>query len=110
LLEIEDFAPQCDGSQSNIVVGDFNEDGDGEAVEFLQREGFDDVLPQFHPGQPTWRYRSVAGQLEDTVDHILYDDSLRALDSWVEVKGRSDHLPVLAHFEPLVWVSPTAAE
>lgn len=110
LLEIEDFALQCDGAQSNIVVGDFNEGGDGEAVAFLEREGFDNVLPQFHPGQPTWRYRSVAGQLEASVDHILYDGSLRPLDSWVEVKGRSDHLPVLAHFEPLAWVSPAASE
>jgi endonuclease/exonuclease/phosphatase (EEP) superfamily protein YafD len=48
--------------------------------------------------------------LEDTVDHILYDGTLRPLDSWVEVKGRSDHLPVLAHFEPLAWVDPPAAE
>jgi endonuclease/exonuclease/phosphatase (EEP) superfamily protein YafD len=108
--EIEDFSPQCDGTQSNIVLGDFNEGPDGDAVGYLEREGFGNVLPQFHPGQPTWRYRSIAGQLEETVDHILYDGTLRPLDSWVEVKGRSDHLPVLAHFEPRAWVSPATSE
>jgi len=103
LLEIDDFASRCDTGLSNLVVGDFNEGPDGEAVKYLARLGFDNVLPAFHPGQPTWRYRSVAGQLAETVDHILYDDSLRPLNSWVKAKGRSDHLPVLAHFEARSW-------
>jgi endonuclease/exonuclease/phosphatase (EEP) superfamily protein YafD len=109
VLEIEDLSSQCDAGFSNLVVGDFNEGPDGDAVDLLEREGYANALPAFHPGQPTWRYRSVAGQLEETVDHILYDETLRPLDAWVEVKGRSDHLPVLAHFEPLRWVS-TASE
>lgn len=108
--EIEDVASRCDDGLSNLVVGDFNEDPQGEAIAFLERRGFENALPAFRPGQPTWRFRSVAGQLESTVDHILYDNTLRALDSWVDVKGRSDHLPVLAHFEPLSWVSSSAAE
>lgn len=107
VLEIDDVASRCDDTLSNLVVGDFNEGPDGDAVAYLERSGFDNVLPAFHPGQPTWRFRSVAGQLEATVDHILYDDTLRPLDSWVKVQGRSDHLPVLAHFEPLFWVDTT---
>jgi endonuclease/exonuclease/phosphatase (EEP) superfamily protein YafD len=103
LLEIDDFASRCDSGLSNLVVGDFNEGPDGDAVKYLARLGYGNVLPAFHPGQPTWRYRSVAGQLGDTVDHILYDDTLRPLNSWVKVKGRSDHLPVLAHFEARSW-------
>ncbi|MEY4544007.1 MAG: hypothetical protein RL685_202 [Pseudomonadota bacterium] len=110
VLEIDDLASRCDDALSNLVVGDFNEGPAGDAIAFLERNGFDNVLPAFHPGQPTWRFRSVAGQLESTVDHILYDDTLRPLDSWVDVKGRSDHLPVLAHFEPVTWVSSSAAE
>jgi endonuclease/exonuclease/phosphatase (EEP) superfamily protein YafD len=108
VLEIEDLASQCDAGLSNLVVGDFNEGPDGDAVGFLEREGYENVLPEFRPGQPTWRYRSVAGQLEESVDHILYDETLRPLDAWVEVKGRSDHLPVLAHFEPWSWQSAPA--
>lgn len=97
--EIADFSDECEDEASNIVVGDFNEGPDGEAVAYLESLGFDNALPAFHPGQPTWRFRSVGGQLETTIDHILYDDSLTALNSWVELRGRSDHLPVLAHFE-----------
>lgn len=62
------------------------------------------------PGTPTWRYRSVVGQLEETVDHILYDETLRPLDAWVEIKGRSVHLPLLAHFEPRSWQSAPSGE
>lgn len=106
--EIEDVALNCDDALSNLVVGDFNEGPGGEAVTYLERSGFSNVLPAFRPGQPTWRFRSVAGQLEAAVDHILYDETLRPLNSWVKVQGRSDHLPVLAHFEPLSWVSTTS--
>lgn len=102
-LEIDAFESQCDSELSNLVVGDFNEGPDGDAVKHLTGLGFDNVLPAFHPGQPTWRYRSVAGQLEKTFDHILYDDTLRPLNAWVRVKGRSDHLPVLAQFEARSW-------
>lgn len=97
--EIHAFSAGSDPSVSNLVLGDFNEGPEGDAITYLQRKGFDNALPAFHPGQPTWRFRSVAGQLESTIDHILYDETLRPLDSWVLVQGQSDHLPVLAHFE-----------
>lgn len=110
VLEIDDLSSLCDRGLSNLVVGDFNEGPDGAAVGVLEREGYENILPEFHPGQPTWRYRSVAGQLEETVDHILYDETLRPLNAWVEVKGRSDHLPVLAHFEPRAWQSAPSGD
>jgi endonuclease/exonuclease/phosphatase (EEP) superfamily protein YafD len=101
--EIRDFTSRGNDDMSNIVLGDFNEDPDGDAIRYLEGLGFENALPAFHPGQPTWRFRSVGGQLEKTFDHILYDESLRPLNAWVEPLGRSDHLPVLAHFEPHVW-------
>jgi endonuclease/exonuclease/phosphatase (EEP) superfamily protein YafD len=110
VLEIDDLSARCDAGLSNLVVGDFNEGPGGDAVGFLESEGYANVLPAFHPGQPTWRYRSVAGQLEESVDHILYDETLRPLDAWVEVKGRSDHLPVLAHFEARSWQSEPSSD
>jgi len=103
LAEIQGFTTDFESGISNLVLGDFNEDSDGEAVNYLEQNGFVNILPQFHPGQPTWRYPSVGDQLELSVDHILYDDTLRPLDAWVEVEGRSDHLPVLAHFEARAW-------
>jgi endonuclease/exonuclease/phosphatase (EEP) superfamily protein YafD len=110
VLEIDDLSSQCETGRSNLVVGDFNEGPDGDAVGVLEGEGYANALPAFHPGQPTWRYRSVAGQLEETVDHILYDETLRPLNAWVEGKGRSDHLPVLAHFEPRFWQSEPSGD
>jgi vancomycin resistance protein VanJ len=108
LRQIEDFAAALDGEPfdtraSRIVLGDFNEGPDGPAIAYLEARGFANVLPAFHPGQPTWRFRSVGDQLETTFDHILYDESLKPLNAWVELKGSSDHLPVLGHFEPHHW-------
>jgi vancomycin resistance protein VanJ len=82
-----------------LVVGDFNEEADGKAVKKLEDEGFQDVLPLFKPGQPTWRHPSLANQLTAAIDHIMFDDSLEPLDARVLVKGNSDHLPVVAHFQ-----------
>jgi endonuclease/exonuclease/phosphatase family metal-dependent hydrolase len=101
--EIRSFIQACEGDLSTLVVGDFNEDPDGSAVRYLERQGFQNVLPRYHPGQPTWRYKSVSNQLSKTFDHILFDSSLRPLNAWVESQGASDHLPVAAHFEPYVW-------
>jgi endonuclease/exonuclease/phosphatase family metal-dependent hydrolase len=82
-----------------IVLGDFNEDDEGAAVKRLEAQGFVNALPLFHPGQPTWRYRSVAGQMDRALDHIMYGPGLAPLNAYVLRAGRSDHLPVVAHFE-----------
>jgi endonuclease/exonuclease/phosphatase (EEP) superfamily protein YafD len=82
-----------------LVVGDFNEESDGKAVKKLEDDGFRDALPLFRPGQPTWRHPSLANQLTAAIDHIMFDDSLEPLDARVMVKGNSDHMPVVAHFE-----------
>lgn len=100
LREIRDFVAGCDEDEPTIVLGDFNEGIDGRAVRFLEESGFLNVLPAFRPGQPTWYFPSVGDQLEETIDHILIDDSLVPLNAWVERRGRSDHLPVVAHVEP----------
>jgi endonuclease/exonuclease/phosphatase family metal-dependent hydrolase len=85
-----------------IVLGDFNEGPDGAAVEYLEGHGFQNVLPLYHPGQPTWRYsRSVGGQFTQELDHILIDPSFEPLNAWVVNAGASDHLPVVAHLEAI---------
>jgi endonuclease/exonuclease/phosphatase (EEP) superfamily protein YafD len=100
LAEIKDFAEECSSEYPIIVLGDFNESPKGKAVRYLESRGFQNVLPLYHPGQPTWRFRSLGDQLTKTYDHILFNDALRPLNAWVERKGASDHLPVVAHFEP----------
>jgi endonuclease/exonuclease/phosphatase (EEP) superfamily protein YafD len=82
-----------------LVVGDFNEETNGEAVKKLKDDGFRDALPLFRPGQATWRHPSLANQFTAAIDHILFDSSLEPLDARVLVKGNSDHLPVVARFE-----------
>jgi endonuclease/exonuclease/phosphatase family metal-dependent hydrolase len=99
LVEIKLFSEECEATLPTIVAGDFNEDPDGPAIGYLEREGFRNVLPLYRPGQFTWRHRSVADQFTKTLDHVLFNDALEPLNAWVVSGGASDHLPVVAHFE-----------
>lgn len=101
--EIELFSAQCQQGIASIVLGDFNESPDGPAVNYLEGRGFFNVLPAFRPGQPTWRFRSTGDQLSETFDHILINAALVPLNAWVQRRGESDHMPVLAHIEPRSW-------
>ncbi|HKO94658.1 MAG TPA: endonuclease/exonuclease/phosphatase family protein [Polyangiaceae bacterium] len=103
LTEMKQFEQHCDDSLPAVVLGDFNEGVTGDAVQFLEQQGFRNLLPAFHPGQPTWRFPAVGGQLQKTYDHIFVDDHLQPLNAWVETRGQSDHLPVIAHVEPAGW-------
>jgi endonuclease/exonuclease/phosphatase (EEP) superfamily protein YafD len=82
-----------------IVVGDFNEESNGDAVAYLESLGFTDVLPLFRPGQFTWRHPSLGNQLNMALDHILHDQAVTPLNAYVVNRGNSDHLPVVAHYE-----------
>jgi endonuclease/exonuclease/phosphatase family metal-dependent hydrolase len=103
-LELESFLSACQDLPT-IVLGDFNSSPHGQAVKWLERLGFRNALPLFRPGQPTWRGRSVAGQLALTIDHVLFDAAFEPLDAFVADHGASDHLPVVAALES---ASPTA--
>jgi endonuclease/exonuclease/phosphatase family metal-dependent hydrolase len=103
LAEIEAFSNDCETEVPTIVLGDFNEGVNGDAVNFLEERGYLNLLPAFRPGQPTWGFRSVADQLSETIDHILINDALVPLDAWVKRHGHSDHMPVFAHVQPRVW-------
>jgi len=104
LEEIKYFTAQCTKVMPTLVLGDFNEGPSGAAVQYLETDGFQNVLPLFHPGQPTWRYKAtVGGQFTQTLDHILFDSSFVPLNAWVVNAGGSDHLPVVAHFQAAGW-------
>lgn len=103
LEQIELFSDECNANVATIALGDFNEEADGNAVRFLEGRGFQNLLPAFHPGQPTWGFRSVGNQLGATIDHILVTDQLVPLNAWVRRLGESDHVPVIAHLEPSSW-------
>lgn len=96
--QVQRYTDACDG-RPTLIVGDFNEGPDGDAVRWLEGRGYRNALPLFRPGQETWRFRSVGGQLAETIDHVLFDGSFEPLNAWVEVRGESDHIPVVAHLE-----------
>jgi len=99
VVEIKEITARC-AVLPTIVLGDFNEGTSGAAVRYLEQTGFQNALPLYHPGQPTWRYKStVGGQFTQTIDHILFDASFEPLNAWVVNAGASDHLPVLAHLQ-----------
>ena len=110
VVQIRDVLRDSDGELPTVVLGDFNEGPDGAAIAWLERRGFRNALPAFRPGQPTWRHPSPGGQLDATIDHVLFDDRLVALDAWTERRGRSDHLPVIARFELAETLRDTRAE
>ncbi len=97
--EIKSFMADLTKDIPTMIMGDFNEAPDGSAVHYLEAQGYKNVLPLYHPGQPTWRHASIAGQFETTLDHILFDKSVEPLNAWVINAGHSDHLPVMAHFQ-----------
>jgi endonuclease/exonuclease/phosphatase family metal-dependent hydrolase len=105
LEELQAFTAACDVELPTLVLGDFNEQPDGESLKFLEDRGFQNALPLYHPGQATW-HDPPAWQMEQTIDHILFDRSFIPLNSWVEDIGNSDHLPVLLHVEAAPTPSP----
>jgi endonuclease/exonuclease/phosphatase family metal-dependent hydrolase len=97
--EVETFSASLDSTLPRVELGDFNEGVNGHSVAYLEGRGFQNALPLYHPGQPTWIGASVGDQLEMTVDHVLFDAHFESLNAFVIDSGDSDHLPVVAHLE-----------
>jgi endonuclease/exonuclease/phosphatase family metal-dependent hydrolase len=99
VAELESFMKATEPGLPTVVLGDFNESPKGDAVKWLEARGFRNALPLYRPGQFTWKGKSVAGLLDMTIDHVMFDGSFEPLSSWVDGSGGSDHLPVLASLE-----------
>jgi len=56
-FEIRLFMSQSTAAVPTLVAGDFNEGPNGAAVRYLDGVGFENALPLYHPGEPTWRYQ-----------------------------------------------------
>ena len=102
-VEISGYHGQIEQDPPTLVMGDFNEDTDGDAVRYLESLGYTNALPLYRPGQYTWRHGSVGNQLTKTIDHIMFDHNFEPLNAWVVNQGKSDHIPVVAHVEPASW-------
>ena len=100
LREIENHAAALDPKLPTLVVGDFNEEGDGKAVGYLVDHGFTDALGEKVGTKRTWEWPvSSSMTLRFQLDHIMHDDHFIAVAAAVVDAGRSDHMPVWADFE-----------
>lgn len=97
--EISSHVHALEDGMPTLVAGDFNEDASGRAVRTLESRGIRTVLPEFHPGEKTWRWNTSVGTVRAQLDHIAYDRAhLHPLEAYVLDAGRSDHVPVVAVF------------
>ncbi|MGZ3419486.1 MAG: endonuclease/exonuclease/phosphatase family protein [Polyangiales bacterium] len=96
--EISLFTATC-SKPPMLVLGDFNEDGAGRAVTWLENRGFVNALPLYHPGQYTLQGKSVGGQFQMALDHVMFGPQLIPLNAWIGPQGASDHIPVMVSFE-----------
>jgi endonuclease/exonuclease/phosphatase family metal-dependent hydrolase len=97
--QITEYYAAIDPALPTLIVGDFNETSDGRAVKFLAGKGLRSALPEFKPGEPTWRWKTSLGPITSQLDHIAYNDRLEPLGVEVLARGNSDHLPVVATFQ-----------
>lgn len=98
LHEIEAHAAALAPSLPTLIVGDFNEETDGLAVQELTRRGFSDAIATMHGNTPTWEWPLRGMTLRFQLDHLLHDARFVATASTIVDAGRSDHKPVWADF------------
>ncbi len=101
LREMQFHAEALDTKLPTIVVGDFNEEGDGRAVGFLKDRGFADAIPQFAGNTRTWEWPVSGMTLKFQLDHILHDAYFVPTAGAIVEAGRSDHKPIWVDFERL---------
>ncbi len=98
--EISAYLKHMSDALPTLIVGDFNENISGRAVEQVRARGMESAVEQFALGQSTWRGWGIMKPLKLQLDHIFYNPThLAPLRAEVIEAGRSDHLPLLATFE-----------
>lgn len=97
--EIENHIAALDPKLPTLIVGDFNEEGDGRAIELLEDRGYGDALPQFVGNRRTWEWPVGSMTLKFQLDHIMHDAYFVPVTGAVVEAGRSDHKPVWVDFE-----------
>ena len=98
LAEIKRFHKDLQPDIPTLIVGDFNEEDDGDAISWLEEKGMTNALPEFDRKSKTWRWRVGLVTLRKRLDHIVYSPGIRCYGANVLKAGASDHLPVVAVF------------
>jgi len=98
LAEIERHLAALEPGLPTLLLGDFNESTDGDALERLAALGYRSALDQFDPGRDTWRWTTSVGTISFQFDHLVHDGRLDPIDVRAIDAGSSDHVPVLGIF------------
>jgi endonuclease/exonuclease/phosphatase family metal-dependent hydrolase len=99
LTEIEHHFAALDPKLPTIALGDFNEEADGRAIQFLADRGFSNALAHLGIKTRTWEWPIKGMTLRFQLDHILHDDHFVPVTGAVVEAGRSDHKPLWVDFE-----------
>jgi endonuclease/exonuclease/phosphatase family metal-dependent hydrolase len=99
LAEVRELEARLDPALPRLILGDFNEEESGPAVQYLTGRGYTDALPEFDRRSPTWRWRAGIIRLSRRFDHIMYSAGLHCCRAGVVRAGASDHFPVVALFD-----------
>lgn len=99
VAEIASYVDGLDGDLPTLIVGDFNEERDGDALAYLRRRGLRSALPEFAPDANTWAWTTSVGPVRQQLDHVVYDPFLEPIDAAVIPGGRSDHRAVVVTLE-----------
>jgi endonuclease/exonuclease/phosphatase family metal-dependent hydrolase len=98
VTEMERFYKHVNPGVPLVVAGDFNDSEDSQVVEWLEKRGLTNALPQFDRSTPTWRWKYRGVSLKRRMDHVVYSPELVCAGAKVIEAGPSDHFPVLAWF------------
>ncbi|MBL4592279.1 MAG: endonuclease/exonuclease/phosphatase family protein [Flavobacteriales bacterium] len=94
--ELTQFMDSLKPNLPTIILGDFNENDNGKAMQWLQNEmSFQDALPHFDKRSKTWRWIILRGRY----DHLVFNKQLSCTTAKVYKLGKSDHFPVFGVFE-----------
>jgi endonuclease/exonuclease/phosphatase (EEP) superfamily protein YafD len=99
LREIQYHLEALDPTLPALFVGDFNEEGNGKAVELLKDRGFADAIAEFQGERRTWEWPVGSMTLRFQLDHIMHDAHFVPVAATIVEAGRSDHKPIWADFE-----------
>jgi endonuclease/exonuclease/phosphatase family metal-dependent hydrolase len=87
---------KLDKKLPTMIVGDFNEEGDGQAIGYARDRGFVDAIAAYAGDRTTWSWPVGSITQRFQLDHILVDERVNAHAAGIIEAGRSDHKPVWA--------------
>jgi endonuclease/exonuclease/phosphatase family metal-dependent hydrolase len=92
--KLESFDPE--NKLPTLILGDFNEADDGNAIQFLKDRGLLNAVEPFDAKSYTWHSRIYGIAMWARPDHVLHSSHFRNVDAGILKEGESDHRAVMA--------------